>query len=224
MKQYKILALLIILSCASCKTTKLLKSEVNPEEITNLQLFEPLSFMFHIETGNKAILDATTSEASKRLIQKLDNDFRDLLHIKGKISLADTNIKKKVTSELESIIRSVIRYGNLFYLKSTPVIDSLLVARGQRFGLFTVSHGFSRATGNYSKQYAQYKGKDLLSFGYDFENEKPVPCNSSIFAVIFDAREHEVAFFGKSEKPEQPLDEDLLKKRFLEVFHGYFFK
>jgi hypothetical protein len=197
-----------------------MKSKVNPEEVTNLQFFEPFAFISYIETGNEAVLNDSMSGISRHILSKLLTGYRQELHLGGTISIRDTGVQHKVIRELESVINSVTRYSNLYCLKPTPVIDSILASRGKRFGLFTVSIGFTRVQGNYGKEYAKSKAIGILTNGWDYE--KPVPLNSSLFEIIFDAVEHEVAFFGTSGKPEHPLKEELLRKRFREAFKGYF--
>jgi len=217
-----LILMLLFLSNVSFAKSKPLKSKVKPEEITTLQLFEPLSFVEFIETGNEGFRSDSLSEIRHHFVLKLLKEYRSQLHITGDISLADTSVKGKVWRELASNMHYITRYGNLYFLKPTPVIDSILTSRGQRFGLLIFSYGFIRQEGNYGKEYAKYKAKDFLSLGWD--SEKPIPLNSALYAVIFDAKEHDVAFFGESDRPEQPMKEELLKKRFLEIFQGYFFK
>ena len=223
MKKSTLLALFILLfgvSLTAFTKSKPLKSKVNPEEVTNLQFFKPFAFISYVETGNEAVLNDSMSWISEQILSKLLIEYRQELHLSGTISLQDTSVLHKVIHELESVINPVIRYGNLYCLKPTPVIDSILASRGKRFGLCTVSIGFTRVQGNYGKEYVKSKAKSILTNGWDYE--KPVPLNSSLFEIIFDAKEHEVAFFGESGKPEHPLKEELLRKRFREAFRGYF--
>ena len=218
--KYTILGVIIIILGGSFAAEKLLKSKVNPEEITNMQFFEPITYISYVETGNNAVPNDSMSAIRTQFILKLIHEYRGQLHITGTISLADTAIKQKVTDELELTIRSATRYGNLYCMKPTPCIDSILQSRGKRFGLCTVSVGFTRKRGNYGIENAKSRAKAFLRNGWD--SEETIPLNSSLFIIIFDAKEHDVAFFGQSYKPEHPLNEDLLRKRFVEVFHGYF--
>jgi hypothetical protein len=223
MKNSIFLAILLLLTGAALTAaakSKVLKSKVNPDEVTSLQFFEPIAFIRHIETGNEAVFNDSMSAISRQILSKLLVGYRQELHLSGTITLPDTGIRRKVILELVSVINRVVRYGNLYCVKPTPVIDSVLSSRGSRFGLCTVSLGFTRVKGNYGKEFAKSKALGILMNGWDYEN--PVPFNSSVFEIIFDAREHEVAFFGISGKPENPLNEESLQKRFREAFKGYF--
>ena len=223
MKTLTLLAFFILSFCfamTSFAKSKPLKSKVNPSEVTSLQFFEPFAFISYIQTGNETVLNDSMSWTSSQLLSNLLIEYRKELHLTGAISIRDTVIISKVIRELESVIDPVVRYGNLYCLKRTPVIDSILLSRGSRFGLCTLSIGFTRIKGNYGKEYARSKGRAFLTNGWDYE--KPVPMNSSLFEIIFDAQEHEVAFFGSSGEPEHPLKKELLKKRFREAFRGYF--
>jgi len=222
MNPCKFLVILLFLIGTSFTSNKPLKSKVNPEEITNLQYFEPISYIYFINKDNKDELSESMSQASMGLIRKFEKNYRNELHLQDEILFPDTIIRNRVKHELELNIGAINRFGNLYCLKPTPVIDSILLSKGKRFGLLMSSIGFTREKGNYGQERAKFQAKYFLSNGWD--NEMPMPMQSALYAVIFDAKEHDVAFFGKSDRSEQPLKEDLLEKRFTEIFQGYLLK
>ncbi|MCX6250801.1 MAG: hypothetical protein NTX61_08620 [Bacteroidetes bacterium] len=222
MKHYKILVLFILLSATSCSPTKLIKSNVSPEEVTNLLFIEPFSFIYYISSGNTSDLNDSLSAIRDHMVYDLFHTYHNELHITGEITLEDTLTGQKVMDELGSLMGRAYRYGNLYYMKPAPVIDSLLRSEGHRFGLFVLSKGFIRKRGNFPREKARADLKNAIP--YKFEIEHVAPRKSALFVLIYDAGKHEVAFFGNSVKEEPPLNEDLLRKRFKELFRGYFFK
>jgi hypothetical protein len=223
MKKTAVLVILIFATGLAFNVSakyKPLKSDVKPEEIKSLLFFDPMATIKYIETGNEAVYNDSMSAISERILLKVLLGYRQELHLSTCISLEDTILGRKVVNEVQSVLQSVNKFGNLYCLQHTPVIDSILDSRGRRFGLCMISLGFTRVKGNYAKAKAKGYARYFLSNGW--EDENPVPMNSSVVAIIFDAQKHEVAFFGASGKPESPLKEELVHQRFREAFKGYF--
>jgi hypothetical protein len=223
MNRIAFLALLLLLACfvpAAFAKSKPLKSDVKPEEIKSLLFFDPIASIKYIETGNELVYNDSMSAISQKILLRLVTGYRTELHLTGSISLEDTVLGREVVNEVQSVLQSVNKFGNLYCLQHTPVIDSILDSRGRRFGLCMISLGFTRVKGNYAKAKAKGYARYFLSNGWEYEN--PVPMNSAVVAIIFDAQKHEVAFFGASGKPESPLKEELVHQRFRKAFKGYF--
>jgi hypothetical protein len=223
MKQPNIqLLILIILAIASCTTSKLIKSNVKPEQVPKLQIFEPISYIYYIEQGNRAIYNDSLSNLSNQLILKVSKDFCSQIHLSNEITLVDSSSKKKIENEIELLVKYVGRYGNLYNFKLPPVMDSLIETTGQRFGLFTVNVGFTRIAGNYKKQYVKGTAISLMTLGLYYE--VPISCNSILYVIIADAKENNIAFYRKSDAPYEPLDEAGLKNKYADIFKRYFLK
>ena len=223
MNKPDLLALLILLTClvpAAFGKSKPLKSDVKPEEIKSLLFFGPFATIKYIEKDNEAVYNDSMSGISQQIVSRLLISYRRELHLNAGISLEDTILERNVIKEVVSVLQSVTKFGNLYCLRHTPMIDSILESRGKRFGLCVVSMGFTRVRGNYTKAKAKSRAKYFLSNGW--EDEDPVPLNSMVVAIIFDAERHDVAFFGSSGKHENPLKEELVRERFREAFKGYF--
>jgi hypothetical protein len=223
MKQTNIqFILIIILASTSCTTSKIIKSNVKPEEISNLQIFEPISYIYYIEHGNRAFFNDSLSKISSQLILKVSNDFFNQIKLNDEITFLDTCSKNKIKNEIELLVKTVNRYGNLYYFKLPPVMDSLLEINGKRFGLYMANVGFTRKAGNYYKQYAKGSTIGLLTLGLYYET--PILCNSILYVIIADAKENNVALFRKSDTGYEPLNEVGLTNQFTDIFKGYFLK
>ena len=214
--------ILNIIVLYSCTTTKPLTSSVTPSEVTDLRLLEPHSYISVIKKGNKGELDDSLSITSKQLIIKVLNDFKNHLPLTGEIILSDSIVNKSLEKEVESLILTADRTKNISNLKISPTIDKILEANNVRFGLLTISTGFTRTGGNYGKQVAKGAGLAVLTLGMYYQ--APIKSNSTIYAMIVDSKEDNITFYRKSFlQDKEPLDESVLIKQFNNVFEGYFF-
>ena len=108
------------------------------------------------------------------------------------------------------------------HLQITPTLDKVLEANEARFGLITVATGFTRIKGNYGKEIVKGAALGLLTLGMYYQS--PVKAYSTIYVMIADSKENNVAFFRKSYlQDKEPLDEAVLTKQFKDIFTDYFF-
>jgi len=205
----------------SCTTSKLMTSSVQPSEVTELQWIEPYSQISLIEKGNQIKYNDSLSKVSKRLIKKVSESFKENLPLTSECMVSDTVLQRKLNKEITSLFSLAIKMHNINNIKITPLIDSLLEASGKRFGLITISSGFTRVKGNFGKQVWKGAGVGLLTLG--MYTQTPIKANSSLYAMIVDAKDDNIAFYKRSFlENKEPLEEDVLKKQFRDVFSGYF--
>jgi hypothetical protein len=214
----------LILSCiilSSCTATKLLTSNVQPAEITNLKLLEPYSYISMIKKGNRGQLDDSISSISKQVNISVLKSFNGQIPITGDIILSDTTINKTLEKEYENLILTADRNKNITNLKITPTLDKILEANDTRFGLIVICTGFTRAKGNYGKEIAKGAALGILTLGMYYQT--PVKAYSTIYVMIVDSKEDNVAFFRKSFKQDlEPLDQLVLTNQYKKIFEGYF--
>lgn len=222
MKYYNLLLIVFgILTLSSCTTTRPLYSNVKPSEVTDLQYFEPMSYISLIESGNKSKFNDTLSAKSEKLILKTVEEFGGKIPVTSIISVSDSNTKSLLEKEVEFLCLSAERQKNIENLKITSIIDSFLETKGKRFGLITVATGFTRAKGNYGREIAKGAAMGILTLGMYYQT--PIKSSSTIYVMIVDTKENNVAFFAKSVlQDKDPLDETVLKKQFQKVFEGYY--
>jgi len=215
---------LLILSTfffASCTSTKPLTSSVRPTEITDLQQLESLAYISLIENGNKSKYNDTLSDKSKLLLTSVLATFNKKLPITGTLQVDDVSIINKLNREIEYLCTSADRQKSISNLQLTPTLDALLEDNDKRFGLITVTTGFTRSKGNYGGEIAKGIGLGLLTLG--MYTQTPIKYNSTIYAMIIDSKENNIAFFKKSALADKdPLDELILKKQINSIFEGYF--
>jgi len=221
MKRFSLFLCLTCFILYSCTTTKPLTSGVAPSEVTDLKLLEPFSYISMIKKNNRGELDDSLSAVSRELICKVLHDLQGQVPLTGEIILSDSAINKTLEKEFESLILTADKTGNISTLKITPVIDRILEANNTRFGLLTVSTGFTRARGNYGKQVAKGAGLAILTLGMYYQT--PVKAYSAMYVMIVDSKEDNISFFRKSYlQDKEPLDETVLAKQFKDIFKGYF--
>jgi hypothetical protein len=210
-----------ILLTTSCTTTKLLTSGVSPSEVTDLQKFQTFAYITLIESGNRGRLNDTISNKSIKIFSEALVTFKNSIPVTGEISVSDTLTQKKIEKEVEFLCISADRQRSISNLKITPMLDSLLEERGKRFGLITVTTGFTRTKGNYGGQVAKGAAMGLLTLGMYYQT--PIKANSTVYAMIVDAKENNIAFFRKSFlQDKEPLDKDVLTKQIQKIFENYF--
>lgn len=213
--------LLVLLILSSCTTTRPLTSVVKPAEITDLQILEPVSYISLIETGNKGKYNDSISQSSQVLVTKALKSFPDNIPFTGEITVVDSRIKQKLAKDIEYLCLSAEKQKSISNLKITPALDSLLESKGKRFGLITVSTGFTRKKGNYGGQIAKGVLTGILTMGMYYQT--PIKANSTIYAMIIDSKDNNIAFFKKSFLPDKdPLEEAVVSKQIQKIFEGYF--
>jgi len=214
----------LILSCiilSSCTATKLLTSNVQPTEVTNLKLLEPYSYISMIKKGNRGQLDDSISSISKQLNINVLKSFNGQIPITGDIILIDSTINKDLEKECENLILTAERNKSISNLKITPTLDKILEANDTRFGLIIICTGFTRLKGNYGKEIAKGAALGILTLGMYYQT--PVKAYSTIYAMIVDSKEDNVAFYRKSFKQDlEPLDQEVLTNQYKKIFEGYF--
>jgi hypothetical protein len=199
----------------------MLTSDVKPVEVTDLKIMEPFSYISMIKKGNKSQVDDSLSFLSKQLVFRVIENYKAQLPLTGEIILSDTATKNNLEKEYELLIPTADRTRNISNLRITPTLDKILEANETRFGLLVVTTGFTRAKGNYGKQVAKGAALGILTLGMYYQI--PVKAYSTVYVMIADSKENNIAFFRKSFIQDmEPLDESGMTKQFKKIFEGYF--
>ena len=222
MKPLNLIFLTACLLMLSCTTSKLLTSTLPPAEVTDLKLLEPCSYISKITKGNRGEIDDSMSAVSSQLLVKVAESFKGQIPLTGKIILSDSAVNNDLEKEFESLSFTAEKMDDVSHLQITPTLDKVLEANEARFGLITVATGFTRIKGNYGKEIVKGAALGLLTLGMYYQS--PVKAYSTIYVMIADSKENNVAFFRKSYlQDKEPLDEAVLTKQFKDIFTDYFF-
>jgi hypothetical protein len=203
----------------SC-SPRFLSSAVKPAEVQDLQKFETLSYISLIEKGNRGMVNDTISNTSKEVLHKVLASFNKI-PVTGQIIVSDPSVNEKLQLAIANLCISADRQRAIVNLTLPRILDSLLEEKGKRFGLLTITTGFTRTKRNYGGQMAKGVAMGVLTLGMFYQT--PVKANSTIYAMIVDAQENNVAFFRKSAlQDKEPLNEAVLKRQLQTLFENYF--
>ena len=221
MKRVKLFLWVAIL-CASCSTSKILTSDVKSVEITEILKIEPFSYISLIETGNRSAYNDSISSSTQLVLNESLETFRGKLRLSSEeIKLTDSLERERLERELNFLIMSAERNRNIKNIPITPLIDSLLKANDKRFGLIIVQSGFTRAKGNYGGQVAKGIGMGILTMGMYYQT--PIKANSTLYAMIVDNKNKNVAFYNKSVlQDKEPTEKENIIRQLNKIFETYF--
>jgi hypothetical protein len=219
--KYLSAAIIFIGFASSCSTSKLLKSELNPHDLEDIQLFHPVSKFYHIDKGNRLEFNDSLSRISKLLLLDILRQNQTLPW--GEEIVAEDGYAQEVLNDEITLLfhqTANSKSKNLHQVVIPPMITSLLAENGKRFGILTATTGFNRRKGNYGGQILKGIGIGVLTMGMYYP--VPIKANSFVEVIIVDNNTKEVAFFRRSQLPEtEPLNKATLHRQLEAIFKGY---
>lgn len=220
----KIIGIIILgIIFQSCVANKYLSSATPKNEVINMDYFEPYSYVRLIKRGNKSELNDSLSLESKRKIDSVMYSNRNFYKIKDKIIIDNNTLNQKVENELSYLIQSAMQKRKLEGIELTPVIDSILESRNQRFALGIVATGFGRRKGNFGGQIAKGVAIGVLTLG--LFTPVPIKSNLSLYTIIVDSKKNEITFYKNTLPIEKsPTDPIIIKKQLDKLYENYLFK
>ena len=220
----------VVILSVSCSSSKFFTSDVKPIEINEMIKVEPFSFISLIEKGNMGVYNDSISKIAKIALNESLETFREKLRLSmEEIYVTDTLAKKELEQEMDFFIREAERNKKKknHTIEITPLVDSLLSVNDKRFGLFIIQNGFTRAKGNYGGQVAKSIGMGVLTglatgTAYYWN---PIKSGSTVYVVIVDNQEKNVAFYNKSIiQDREPTEKENITKQLQNVFEKYFWE
>ena len=224
MKKHTIILIVLVSTLLlSCSTTKILRSPVLVNELSDIQRFEPISYIQIIKNSNIQTYSDSLSMVSKKIITTVLDRNKETIPITGELVVSDIFLKDTLEKEIDYLFYLSSKHSEKTLPQLTPVIDSLLEANGKRFGLISMSTGFTRAKYNFGLQIAKGILVGILTMGMYVE--VPVSANSNLSIMIVDSKENNVAFFNSSYlQDEEPIDSIVIEKQVQKIFNGYFWE
>ena len=225
-----VLFLWIVILSVSCSSSKYFTSAVKPAEINEMIKVEPFSFVSLIDKGNMGVYNDSISKIAKIALNESLETFREKLRLSlEEIYMTDTLERNELMDEIDFFIREAERNKKKknHTVEITPLVDSLLSVNGKRFGLFVIQNGFTRAKGNYGGQVAKAIGMGVLTglvTGTAYY-QTPIKSGSTVYVVIVDNQEKNVAFYNKSiMQDKEPTEKENITKQLQTVFKKYFWE
>jgi len=218
-----LIILVSILNLTSCGTNKhLASSTTTPTEISNVDYFQPLSYIQFIQKGNKAALSDSLSKITSENLSSLLDKNKTSLRLDREIPFPNDTVKAKVENELAYLVRLITQRKKISGIPLPHTIDSILKNNNQRFALATIATGFGRRKGNYGGQVAKGAAVGILTLGMVVPT--PIKSNLTLYAFIFDAAKDEITYYKKSLPVEkEPTDEQVMEKQLIKLFNGYLY-
>ncbi len=196
-------------------------------DITGLLYLGPVSNISLIEKGNDKILNDTLSDNSEQLLNKIVSDFKTNISLSGKAVVHDEPTKSGLEKEIEHLCNIVVELNSISTIKITPVIDSLLKSNNMRFGLITVTEGYTRTRDNYD---TLERLRFTQEMAHVFSKNHLIPsapvvrkASSTLYVMIVDEERDNIAFFRKNLRLCEPTDRNLLAEQFRKIFEGFYF-
>jgi hypothetical protein len=215
-----LLLALAAINLTACTANRPLTSAVRPNQITELKKFQTFSYISLVERGNRAAYNDSISAKSRTVFSNMLKTF-ERIPLSGDVQVTDSFVSRQIEKEIEYLCVNADNRKSIAGLKITPALDSLLEYHQQRFGLVTITTGFTRRKGNYQGQVAKGVGIGILTLGMAYPT--PIKANSTVYAMIVDSKENNIAFFKKSVlQDKEPLDQIALRKQIRSIFEGYF--
>ena len=220
----------IVILCTSCSASKFLVSDVKSAAINEMLKIEPFSYISLIEQGNRHAYNDSVSNYAKAVLNEALETFRYRLGLAPEeIEITKFFERISLEQELNYLIMTTEQNRRINNIPITPVVDSLLVANNKRFGLIVVQNGFTRAKGNYGGQVAKGVGlgiaTTILTMGVVSIYQVPTKANSTLYAIIADSENKNIAFYNKSVfQGREPTEIENITKQLHKVFEKYFWK
>ena len=220
MKKHLIIISLAVLAlfAASCSANRGFVSSPTRADIRKVQQFDPLSYVGVIEKGNNVSYNDSLSVVARELFQK-ELSRNSTLPKKEAVVIEDSLVYNRVQNEIFALMRYVEGNVKVKTIPIPPVIDSILEARGERFGLVAYNQGFTRTGGNYAGQVAKGVAIGLLTLGsyYTVPYKDKTRCG----LIILDSKLNNIAYVATTEGENHPLKANTYRNQLKKLLKKY---
>ena len=203
---------------ASCTANRGFVSSLTHADIRQVQQFEPLNYVGIIEKGNNITYSDSLTEVAKTLFEK-ELSRSKTLPVKGHIVIEDTVVNNKVQYEIYMLMNYLENNVKAKDIPIPPVIDSILEARNERFGLFAYNWGFTRTGGNYAGEIGKGVLIGVLTMGTLYT--VPYKDMSRCGLVIVDSKYNNLAYVATANRESNPLKAETYRKQMEDLLKKY---
>ena len=203
---------------ASCSANRGFVSSLTRADIRQVQQFEPLNYVGIIEKGNKITYSDSLTTVAQGLFETALSKDRTL-PVTGTIIIEDSLINNKVQYEIYMLMNYVENNVRVKDIPIPPVIDSILEARNERFGLLAYNWGFTRTGSNYAGQI----GKGVLIGVLTLGTVYTVPYKDMVRngIIIVDSQNNNLAFVSTANRESDPLKAETYRKQMEDLMRKY---
>ena len=219
----------VMMTGASCASSRYVAADVVPSQMTDLARFEPFSDIAFIEKGNRAERNDSLTIVSQELLRVALTAVEARLPTSsdpGVIAYAGPATREITQEEVLGMLSQVTTKKQIKTMPVLPLLNDMVTASGKRYGLMVVQTGFSRRKGNYGGQVAKGVGLAILTAvatgGAGYASYTPLKANSTIHAFIIDAGHDKIVFYNKVTTEAEPCDPEVLSKQVDKLFRNVF--
>jgi hypothetical protein len=210
------LVCLVVVLC-SCDAYKGYRSQLDPKLIDSVLIVPPVTDIGVIDSWNKQAYDP---KASALCAQHLLTGVRTVLNKRTTvipIRLDSFNLKRE-QFEIGVLVDACARSRQKNLVLIPPFIDTLMALNGVNYAICLSQTGFTRSGGNYAGQMVAGIALSLIvGIGYI-----PVKATSTIYCVVLDHRNKNVAFYKSIGGQFEPIDIRNTNSELNNLFYGYF--
>ncbi len=206
---------------SSCSTTHFYTGFTPNDAMDGMMLLGPCSVQYYIDQQNKEAYDDSLSLASEALINSLVEDIG--LPISRRVQL--TSEQTEETIAFMNFIMAQKQELRGDYL--TPaLLDDLLEAKGERYGLLIYANGMTRDNKGYAKDVANGiimgLATAVMTMGTMSVYGNPVKFSSNIYAAILDSETDHIVFYNLSNpKESHPLKSNSVRRQLEKIFKDF---
>ncbi len=203
---------------ASCSSNRGFVSSITRNDISRMQQFEMLSQVGVIEKSNDVVYNDSLGEVAKTLFTNALVRNKTL-PVKDIITFEDSLVSRRVQYEILLLMKYVEGNVRVKDIPIPPTIDSILEARGERFGLLVYNWGFTRSGGNYAGQIAKGVAVGILTLGSYYTVPYKDMTRSGI--IIADSKLNNLAYVASTNRESTPLKADTYRKQLDDLLKKY---
>jgi hypothetical protein len=203
---------------ASCSANRGFVSSLTPADISHVQQFESLNYVGIIEKGNNVTYSDTLTEDAKVLFEK-ELSRSNTLPVKGNIAIEDSLVNNRVQYEIYMLMNYIDNNFKVKDIPIPPVIDSILEANNERFGLLAYNWGFTRTGSNYAKQIGKGVLIGVLTLGTVYT--VPYKDISKCGLIIVDSHNNNLAYVATAIRESNPLKAETYQKQVKDLLKKY---
>ncbi len=203
---------------ASCTANRGFVSSLTRADIRQVQQFEPLNYVGIIEKGNNITHSDSLTEVAKTLFEK-EFSRNKTLPVKGHIVIEDSLVNNKVQYEIYMLMNYLENNVKVKDIPIPPVIDSILEARNERFGLLAYNWGFTRTGGNYAGEIGKGVLIGVLTMGTMYT--VPYKDMSKCGLIIVDSKYNNLAYVATANRESNQLKAETYRKQMEDLLKKY---
>ena len=175
-----------------------------PADIQALVLLPPIGIVTSIGAGNRVVFDPNASADAGEMLRQAIYQHDEQLHLKGQPVPEDSAAQRSTAVRIARTIGRLESHRKATLTQPQPWLDTLLMARHERYGLVGGVWGFTRTPANRRATMVRDLGIGLLSMGTMVPLTPSASTRLSVF--IYDAQAHRIVYH----KTNFPVEKDPL--------------